>query len=947
VPIVDLFNRAAFIPSVETVEEVKIQVSTYDAELGRTAGGVFNTTLRSGANVTRGTALYAQRPEWGTGTQFFTRATGQLKPETSHHLWAASTGGPIVRDRTFWWASTEGYRSRISRSMSLVLPTARERTGDFSQSPGVVIYDPATTRLDPNRPGQYVRDAFPGNIIPANRINPVARTLLSLLPTPTSGRSLPSTARPQDLTTQATLKIDHRLSDSRRLSAMYAWYHSDEPAFDFYNGTVPGSAFSLPRTVHVAGVNFVSTPGDWTTLAVRYGVMQFADDQRMQPSDGGSLGFASTYAARLTGFPTVAVDGPVLFDGGRDVQSTHGSHAVNASLTHLVGRHALRAGADYRRIGLRLSGSSAGDQNGSFAFTPGFTRGPDANGSQGGDSLANLLLGFPSSGSFSISTPNRFLLNYVGGYLQDDVRLGSTVTLNVGLRYEYEQGLHEQNNALTVGFDRDRAFPVQVPGVSLKGGLMYAGVDGYPTQQGNAGALNFGPRTGVAWTIGSHTVIRAGYGLFVAPPQIPQTLSSGGLGTRGFSATTTYVASEDGNLTPCSTCTLTNPFPRGVDDPAGSANGLLTGAGGDIDFVDQSGGPSRTHRFSADIQHELPGRIALAGGYIGSRSRDLPVGGSVAASININQLDPRFLSLGSALQQPVTNPFFGNAAFGALSTSPTVPQGQLLRPYPQFMQVRAHRVTAAHSRYDALALAAERRFHDGWGARVNYVFSVHRDNQAGEGNSFSINPQAAVDYFDLEREYGYSLRDTPHRLNISGTWELPFGTGRRWLSGGGALAAIGGGWSVSGVGFYQSGFPVSLIHVANAPPFGFGQRPNRVPGVDPIMPGDPTANYDQACTCIQWLNPAAWAAAAPFTLGDAPHADENARTPSRRNVDLAFEKRVAVARARLTLRADVLNVFDDTAFNSPRIGFGTPTFGQIRADGGVPRTLQLMVRVGW
>ena len=832
----------------------------------------------------------------------------------------------------------------------LTLPTALERMGDFSRSP-TIVYDPRTTRQDPARPGQFIRDPFPGNVIPTDRINPVARRLVNLLPLPTNGRSLPATARPSDLTSQATTRVDHRLSEKHTLSGLFAWYHSDEPGFEFYGG-VPGApgAASQPRTVNVVALNAVSTPNEWTTVALRYGYLQFTDNSRPVPSDASALGFDPAFAGQLSGFPNIFAEGygSSLFNGGYRTDSTHYSHSFNASWSRLVGRHALKAGADYRRIGMRVLGGS--DQNGTFAFTTGFTRGPDPTGTQNGDAIASLLLGVPDRGEFSITTPNDFFTNRAATYIQDDFRLGASFTVNLGLRYDFEQGLQERNNAFIVGFDRDRAFPVQVPGLNLKGGLMYAGLDGYPTRQGDPSHLNFGPRAGLAWLASPRTVVRGGYGLFWAPSQIPQSLTQAGLGTRGFTGSTTYVASENSGLTPCTTCSLTNPFPRGLEPPQGAALGLLTGTGGDIDFIDQSSRSAYVHRYSFDVQRELPGSVALTLGYIGSRSEGLALGGTVDASLNINQLDPQYLPLGSALLQQVPNPFFGITQFGALSTPATIARGQLLRPYPQFGNVRAHRRTAARSRYSALVVAAERRQHDGWGARVNYTYSVLKDNQAGEGNAFTNNVQAAIDNFDLEREFGYSVRDTPHRLNISGTVDLPFGAGRRWLSNGGVLGGVFGGWVISGVGVYQSGFPIAIIQSGGtnaAGAFGFGQRPNTVPGVDPILTSDPANSYDATCQCIRWLNPAAWSAAPSFTLGNAPHADPKARTPGRRNWDLAIQKTVALASARLALRAEVLNVFDNPAFFGPLITFGPTNFGPIRRDGGFPRTLQLMAKLAW
>ena len=948
VPIGDLFNRAIFTPSIETVQEVKVQVSTYDAELGRTGGGVFNTTFKAGANTWRGSALYLNRPEWATGTQFFTRKAGTAKPDLAYHLWAGSLGGPVIKRRTFFWASTEGYDSLTTQNGTLALPTAIERRGDFSRS-AATIYDPLTTRPDPSRPGQYIRDPFPGNVIPADRINPVARNLVNLLPLPDNGRALTRTASISDLTNQATAKLDHRLSDRHTLSGLFAWYHSNEPGNEFYGG-VPGDpgAVTTPRTTKVLALNAVSTPSEWTTVAIRYGYTNFSDDSTWKPNDPSTLGFDPAFARELTGFPAVFAEGygSELFNGGSTTESTHYSHSLSASWTRLVGRHALKAGGDYRRIGLRV----APDRRSGFNFTTGFTKGPDPNGAQNGDAMASFLLGIPASGGFSIPTPSKFFTNYAGTYVQDDFRLGSSLTVNLGLRIEFEQGLQEQDDAFTVGFDRDRAFPIQVPGLSLKGGLMYAGHDGYPTRQGKALNFNVGPRAGLAWSLGARTVVRGGYGLFWAPSQIPQTLSQGGLGTRGFTGATNYVASNDGGLTPCPGCSLTNPFPQGLEPPQGAAQGLLTGAGGSIDFIDESSGAARVHRYSLDVQRELPGRIALTMGYVGSRSEGLSLGGTVDSAININQLDPKYLTLGSALLDQVPNPFFGNSSFGALSTTTTLTRGQLLRPYPQFGHVLSHRVTASRSRYDALVVSGERRQQGGWGARVNYTYSVLKDNQSGEGNAFANNPVPLIDNYDLERQYGYSLRDTPHRLNISGTLELPFGTGRRWLSDGDVLSHVLGGWTLSGVGVYQSGFPFAIIQNPGTNPagaFGFGQRPNVVPGVDPVLTDDPADSYDPGCSCIRWSNPAAWSLAPPWTLGNAPHADPNARTPLRTTWDAALSKTILIARARLTLRAEVFNVFDQPTFFSPLVAFGPQNFGQIGRDGGFPRTLQLMARMAW
>ena len=528
VPITDLFNRAAIIPSLEAVEEVKVQVSTYDAELGRTGGGVFNTTHKSGSNAWRGSALILERPEWGTGTLFFTKQAGQPKPETFHHQWAASVGGPISRNRTFFWASTEGYKTQTTSNSALLLPTAAERRGDYSQSFDaqgrlIVIHDPLTTRPNPAIPGQFIRDPFPGNVIPPARINPVARNLVNLLPLPDTGRALTSESLPiGDFTNQATGKLDHRLTDRQTLSGTFAWYHSREPAPQYLGVDGDPNAVFQPRTVNVVAINDV-----WRAVRSHGAgcsatdICGFATISRRPRQTRSSLGVRAGVCAvpspdfRASLCRATRISRPS--SRRTQTESTSYSHSANFSLSWLAGRHTVKVGGEYRLIGMRVF--APGDVNGTFAFSANFTQGPNPNtgGTNSGDVLASLLLGYPASGAFNVGTRNDFYTNYFAGFVQDDFRWGSNVSVNVGVRYELEPGLRERNNAMVVGFDRDRPFPVQAPGLDLKGGLMYAGVDGYPEHQGNPSTLNFGPRAGIAWSLDSKTVVRGGYGLFWAP----------------------------------------------------------------------------------------------------------------------------------------------------------------------------------------------------------------------------------------------------------------------------------------------------------------------------------------------------------------------------------------------------------------------------------------------
>lgn len=952
VAITDLRNRAVFIPNIESVEEVRVQVSTYDAEMGRTGGGVFNTTGKSGGNDWHGSGYFQSRPSFASSQLYFERKANAEKADTYYRLFGGSFGGPIIKNRTFFWATTEGYRTLTTRNAVLTLPTAAQLNGDFSGA-GVTIYDPLSTRPNPARPGEYIRDPFPGNVIPANRINPVAKNVSQYFPKPVSGNALSSTAELVDRADQVTGKIDHRVASHYTVSAMYGWYNSQEPEARFYSKTLgsnpgdPGEG-QLYRTVHLLALNNIITTSTSMVFNIRYGYTKFEDDDIPNQFDPATLGFSQAFLGAITAkkFPYLGISGygSANFDtfGDRDPQdTTYYGHNFSASMSKLLGRHTLKIGGDYRIIGMKLF--ARGQPSGRFFFDSDFTRGPNPLSGGGGDSLASFLLGYPASGDITVGSPNDFYINYSGGYVQDDFRLNSKLTLNLGLRYEFEQGLQERDDRFTVGFSRDKRFPVQVPGLDLKGGLLFAGVDGAPTHQGDPSKKKFAPRVGLAFSISPKLVLRGGYGVFYSPNQYAFP-SENQMGTRGFTAVTNYVASRDGGLTPCAGCGLTNPFPNGVEKPAGSAAGLLTGAGGSIHFVDQFRKSAYVHQYSADLQYEFSNQLVVSAGYVGARSENLDVGGTNSNTVNLNQLDRSKLSLGTSLLDPVANPMFGNAVFGSLALQDTVPRGQLLRPFPQFLDIFAHQVSAGMARYHALILKADKRFGRGFGMNVNYTFSRSSDNLFGETNYFSNNSSGLarpLDNNNFDAEYARSLLDAPHRLNLSPMLELPFGKGRRWLDRGGPANWFLGGWTVSAIGSYQSGFPVLIVqNNNNSGLFGSFQRPNLVPGQNPKSSGGAADRLNQ------WFNPAAWTEAAPFTFGDAPRTDTRVRTPFKRNMDFAFQKNQRLnEQFTLQLRAEVINAFNDANFLGPATRLGRSDFGQITQVGGFPRLLQVMARV--
>ncbi len=960
VPITDFTNRPTIVPSIEAIEDMKVQVKTYDADMGHAAGGVFNTTAKSGSNTFHGSAMMITKPDFTTGNLYFPKKANAAKPAQYYYDWGGSIGGPIRKDRTFFWFTTEGYQQKSTRSQQLTFPTALERAGNFSQTVNaagqkVTIYDPLTTRTDPAT-GALIRDPFPGNVIPANRINAVAAEVLKTMPMPTAGKTFGGNATlidgPQD---QETVKLDQRWSDKWTTTGMYAHQHTREPGSSYFGEfqTVagdPGSSLLL-RTINFGAINNIWVPNNTTVITVRYGYNRFFDNATNYPSfDASSLGLPSSYTSALAfnTYPAIAITGyggaTTMGNNGPTV-NTHVSQVVNTTISRVQGHHTMKLGGDYRRIG--IDNITYGPSAGTFTFTQGFTQGPNPNSGSttAGDAFASFLLGYPASGSVQVATPAHYYVDYWAAYVQDDFRISNALTLNYGLRYEFETGLKESRNQFTVGFDSNAPFPVQVPGMNLKGGLMYAGVNGYPTEQGNPIHDEFAPRAGFAYSLNPKTVVRGGWGLFWAPTQYPATTEAA-LGARGYSSSTTYLASNDGGLTPAGS--LGNPFPTGITPPQGNSQGLLTGAGGVIDTADPSAKPGYVQQYSIDIQRELPGGNVVTIGYVGSRSERLSIGGTTDGTVNINQLDPSYLSLGPALQQLVPNPFFGNPAFGNFSRSPTIARGQLLRPYPQFDNVLLHRVNTASARYNAFVAKWDKRMSRGWAMNANYTFSRLKDAQFAESNFYSARNGSALNNYDLAAEYGYSLNDVPHRFNISATFELPFGNGKRWLATSSTANALFGGWALSVAGRYQNGFPINIAQASNnSGLFGSNQRPNIVSGVSPTTSGNADSNYDSTCACIRLLNPAAWSAAPAFSFGNAPRTDPNARTYGQAETDLNIQKTQRINNMSLTLRVDLLNLFDDPLLLGPVQTFGTGNFGQVTTTGGFARSLQFQVRVGW
>ncbi|MBM3729142.1 MAG: hypothetical protein FJW40_27425, partial [Acidobacteria bacterium] len=649
-------SYAAF-PSPDALQEFKVQTNSYSAEYGRTNGGVLNMVMRSGTNQFHGVFYEFLRNSKLDANNFFANRAGARLPSFKRNQFGVAGGGPILRDRLFFFANYEGLRQRQASTFIGTFPTPSERAGDFSRSAKRVgaaclpaqIYDPFSTRANPA--GGFLRDAFPGARIPAARFDPAGAKVAGFYPVPNQpgdactgvNNYFAQASDPLDVN-QLDSKLDWNASEKNRLFGGVSYRRSLRTEPNFYGNLAftgfQTNGYEIPSWN--ARLDYTRVQSASLVLNVRVGfstVKQDAPPPVPQDFTYANLGLPRALASqtlRPIGFPVFNVAGYNLL--GQQFSSpleTFQTYSLAASATWIRGRHTMKFGLDQRlnQVGSNLKQ----DTNGNYQFNRGFTQGPNPNVAAAnlGDGLASLLLGTGASGFVQI-LPSVFTSNpYTGLYVQDDFKVTSRLTLNLGLRYDLEGGKRDRFNQLT-WFDYDAVSPIaqaaRLP--NLRGGVRFQGVDGashYPTDRNN-----FGPRFGLAYSLNNKTVIRAGYGMFY-PPYVG--MAGNARASEGASIQSPWVTSIDGvrpeNL-------ISNPFPRGLTLPTGNRLGLATNLGqNQPDSIDRrSIRSSYVQQWNVNLQRELPGRMTAEAAYVGNKGTKLTDTGW-----EMNQLRPELLSL--------------------------------------------------------------------------------------------------------------------------------------------------------------------------------------------------------------------------------------------------------------------------------------------------------------
>ena len=952
-PVTDLQNRASTNPSMEAVQEMKVQVHTYDAEMGRTGGGVMNMSARSGSNDWKGSGYTVYRATSLSEQLLIPKLNKQPNVPEEWKNGGGGFGGPILKNKTFFWSAGEKYVNNQPQQNSFLVFTDAEKKGDFSavtrNGVPVTIKDPLTGV------------AFPGNVIPQSRFSAVGQKIMSYFPTPDSqvdngNTNFSMTDLLPNSAYQFTTKGDHHFNDNVALSAFVLRQVTHE-ANSNYNPTnrFVGGSYQLDRTINTFVLNNTYVLNSSTVLTLRGGYNKFNDNYNLPYEfDAKALWNNPSYTNALSDtnrFPTTSITG--YKGSGFTNRQANGyyQYGTNATLSKLIGSHNYKLGGDYRIIG--VNSLNYGDSTGTFTFS----------GLYSGNAAADLLLGYPVSGSVPLNTQVDGYVNYSALYLQDDWRLNDKFTVNYGLRLERETGLKERDDQATVGFDYNAISPLNskvnvidpVTGArrDIKGGLMYAGVNGAPTEQGDQPAVKVAPRFGMVYSMSPKTVIRGGWGLYYAPWNYAAA-GTNGWGQIGYSATTQLVNPQAAGQVP--TTTIDNPFPNGLVQPTGNALGLLTGTGGEVRFVDQSKGAPHVQQYSVDMQRELPGGMSLTLNYTGLTGSNLGWGGSGNALVNINQLDPKYQSLGgTATLEMVPNPFFGVAEAGQFATRPTIERGQLLRPYPQFGNVYMLQSTGAHSQYNAGIIQIRKRTTGLWGGNFSYTYSRLNDNQWGESNYYASSPGVqnnytvipGSSYYNPDQEYGRSLLDTPHKIVISPIINVPLGDGHKYMTSG-LMNVLLGGWTIAPVATFQAGFPLGVRQNITGTDYLLGStpRPNIVAGQDFLVGGDITDRITNSVSDNLYLNKAAFSTPATNQFGDAPRTLPGAYSPWRNNVDLSVAKSFHTGKGTsLNARVEVLNMFNIVQWAAPASNaFGNSSFGQITNQANNMRLVQFTAR---
>ena len=951
-------------PNMDAIQEFKVMTNTYDAAIGRTGGGSVNTTLKSGSNAWHGTMFDFLRNSALDANYTQNNQVGAPRGKHITNQFGGTIGGPVRRDKDFLFASFEGFRERVPFPVVADAPPMDLRDGQHFSEYKITVYDPLTghdcvdhVSVSGTCSSPYIRNPFPGDVLPPSRISAVGQKILSFYPAPNAPgftqNYVFSNSTGQYRYDQPMVRWDRVIDPENRVYALATFQHGHE----YRNQTgIPGPAAGgniwTQRTdlTVIADWTRVLSPTAIFDLRASFGrfTQYFPDADTSTGITAGDLGMNVPRAptSRTAFPPRLLVDQfSNLFGNGSNLYtwSTDNQYNVVPTLTMTRGNKTLKFGVDLV-YAMRGTGS-IGQSNGQFSFTRYATQqyplytGSGTNGSGVGD----VLLGIPGSGFVDWNDTFYRTWPYFGFFVQNDWKVAPRLTLNLGLRYDVQVPWVERWNRTDTGFDfnsvsplngsvlpiwqKDQAaydatnprFSYPAPPAALLGGKTFLAPGGtrraYLTDW-----QNIQPRIGAAWLFAKETVLRAGFGIF------HRTATQTNY-TDGFSQQTPYIRSLNGDINPDASLTgaysLADPFPNGLITPTGSSLGLLTNVGSGVSFDGRQRVIPRTFQYSFGLERRFFAKVLIDASYVGS------ITDHDTMSLNMDYIPMADYQQGQAvnsfLDRTVPNPFFGvlpsNTTLGA---SANITAKYLYYPYPLFNGVTMSTNPWARYRYDSLQLRAEKRFlgNRNAGGAVTAIFTY----------TFSKNLQTAnrLNNWDYSESPVHELvsYDKPQNLSFSGVWDLPFGKGRhfftatnRWLD------AVIGGWTMNFIYRYNSGFPVAGVNAVSS-------------CAELLIPNQ---------THDEWFNntKGCYKALPSYTLRTAPDRYPWLRQMDNTTVNLSGAKTFHVTeRWRFDLRAEAFNLFNHPLYGAPDTTYTDARFGMLPVgQQNFPRLIQASGKV--
>jgi hypothetical protein len=979
-------GRLAYSPPQDAVSEVRVKAFDTDAAYGHTGGGTANTILKSGTNVLHGSLYEKNQPSNMVANTFFNNKAGQPPTITHFNQFGGTASGPIYlpklydgRNRVFWFFAFEGLQDSTPNTNFLTVPTLPERGGDFSQllalkaplSP-VTIYDPSTAVLNGST---VTRTAFPGNVVPTNRLNPIALKYLQYFPAPIvtsltrddGYQNFANTSNTVDGFTNEFGRLDVNWSDRTRtyLNVRHTDYFQTKN--DYFKNISTGS--DLSRSNEGASLDQVITLTPSNLLDIRANFTRMYEDHSA-PSAGfnpSSIGFPDYLSANAQylqmPYITFASNSynPLGFNSANQLPSQ--SEQIYGTWVSLRGKHQIKSGADFRLY--KLNYLNYGNATGNVAFTANtWTRSAsNASSTVGmGQDFASFLLGLPTGGQFDINTSAMLYQYYSAVFVQDDWRISHSLTVNLGVRFDHDFSYHEKWGRVVNGFAYDTPSPLAaaaqaayaakepasmlalLPASAFKvnGGLTFA------SPRDNAIFHNtshlFAPRAGLAWTPDSmhgKTVIRAGFAMFVTPIAISTLQISGAYSTnailnqQGFSQSTSLTPSNDNYLTPYAT--LGNPFPGGaILKPAGSSAGLLTFAGQTVSYFNPNMQNPYSLRWNFGVQRELTPNTMLEIAYVGNHSLHLPVTytqQNLLPRQYLSTLSVRDQALITGLTATVPNPFLGLQTNNG--TASTVATSLLLSRFPEFPAgtgtgsagVIAQDLNLGSSYYESFSVRVQKRVSRGLSITANYM------------RSRMIDQTTWLNDTDPAPEHRLSPFDHPNRIATAVVYELPFGRGRMFNFAAPLANKILAGWRLTGTYTFQVGAPITFVNGSTTTPGDYVYFGGKLNINNRLTDGTAfnTSVFDlKSADAFQYH-----IRTFSTTFGDV-------RQDGINDWNMALLKEFSFReRARFRLQCDFFNVINHPTFSAPNVQASNSAFGTITSQANRSRMLQVSAKLSF